>query len=139
MSPCYGWGSTVSRLQSHYEETVYFGGHHLKGVLASLCFMILTTVYSVNCRNNIRILRIISLIIQCMHFCHIDIGQNVLWKDISIQLDIPQGQDLKCQKCFIMRTKQQKVLMFSFAEAFRCSYRPQYQECSFENDKASAK
>ena len=22
--PFYGWGSTVSRLQSHYEETVYF-------------------------------------------------------------------------------------------------------------------
>ena len=24
MTPFYGWGSTVSRLQSHYEETVYF-------------------------------------------------------------------------------------------------------------------
>ena len=24
MAPFYGWGSTVSRLQSHYEETVYF-------------------------------------------------------------------------------------------------------------------
>ena len=23
MVPFYGWGSTVSRLQSHYEETVY--------------------------------------------------------------------------------------------------------------------
>ena len=24
MAPCYGWGSSVSRLQSHYEETVSF-------------------------------------------------------------------------------------------------------------------
>ena len=24
MAPFYGWGSTVSRLQSHYKETVYF-------------------------------------------------------------------------------------------------------------------
>ena len=24
MAPFYGWGSTISRLQSHYEETVYF-------------------------------------------------------------------------------------------------------------------
>ena len=24
MLPFYGWGSTASRLQSHYEETVYF-------------------------------------------------------------------------------------------------------------------
>ena len=24
MTPFYGWGSTVSRLQSHYEETIYF-------------------------------------------------------------------------------------------------------------------
>ena len=24
MAPFYGWGSTVSRLQSHYEETVDF-------------------------------------------------------------------------------------------------------------------
>ena len=24
MVPFYGWGSTVSRLKSHYEETVYF-------------------------------------------------------------------------------------------------------------------
>ena len=24
MAPFYGWGSTVSRLQSHYEETVHF-------------------------------------------------------------------------------------------------------------------
>ena len=24
MAPFYGWGSAVSRLQSHYEETVYF-------------------------------------------------------------------------------------------------------------------
>ena len=24
MVPFYGWGSTVSKLQSHYEETVYF-------------------------------------------------------------------------------------------------------------------
>ena len=24
MTPFYGWGSTASRLQSHFEETVYF-------------------------------------------------------------------------------------------------------------------
>ena len=24
MAPFYGWGSNVSRLQSHYEKTVYF-------------------------------------------------------------------------------------------------------------------
>ena len=24
MTPFYGWGSTASRLQSHYEEAVYF-------------------------------------------------------------------------------------------------------------------
>ena len=24
MAPFYGWGSTASRLQGHYEETVYF-------------------------------------------------------------------------------------------------------------------
>ena len=24
MAPFYGWGSTTSRLQSHYEESVYF-------------------------------------------------------------------------------------------------------------------
>ena len=24
MAPFYGWGSTVSRLQSHYKQTVYF-------------------------------------------------------------------------------------------------------------------
>ena len=24
MTPFYGWGSTAARLQSHYEETVYF-------------------------------------------------------------------------------------------------------------------
>ena len=24
MAPLYGWGSTASRLQSHYEEAVYF-------------------------------------------------------------------------------------------------------------------
>ena len=24
MAPIYGWGSTVSRLQNHFEETVYF-------------------------------------------------------------------------------------------------------------------
>ena len=24
MGPFYGWGSTASRLQSHYEETVHF-------------------------------------------------------------------------------------------------------------------
>ena len=24
MAPFYGWGSTASRLQSHYEEAVYF-------------------------------------------------------------------------------------------------------------------
>ena len=43
MAPCYGWGSTVSRLQSHYEETVYFEGHHIKGFLTPVSFIILTT------------------------------------------------------------------------------------------------
>ena len=31
MTPSYGWGSTVSRLQSYYEETAYF----LTGILGT--------------------------------------------------------------------------------------------------------
>ena len=44
MAPCYGWDSTASRLQSHYEEALYFLPLMLPSVL-SVLKKLLSTIF----------------------------------------------------------------------------------------------